>query len=90
MDILTTERNYSLVEKMNCDFYLTSAADGTNIVRVSKCLYKLLYVMYWIKIFEEIIQKAIEYKDNPNKCYMDKILNLLDDDQLFIKKNVSD
>lgn len=48
MDILTTERNYSLVEKMKCDFYLTSAADGTNIVRVSKCLYILYTINYYM------------------------------------------
>jgi small GTP-binding protein len=35
IDPSTTERNYSLVDKMNCEFYLTSAADGTNCVWVS-------------------------------------------------------
>lgn len=34
----STERNYSLIDKMNCEFYLTSAADGTNVVRVSLTL----------------------------------------------------
>lgn len=35
MDKMSTERTYPLVDKMNCPFYLTSAADGTNVVRVS-------------------------------------------------------
>ena len=35
MDSTSTERSYALVDKMNCEFFLTSAADGTNIVRVS-------------------------------------------------------
>ena len=30
------ERKYNLAEKINCPFYLTSAADGTNIVRVRR------------------------------------------------------
>lgn len=66
---------------MNCELYLTSAADGTNCVWVSL----KLYLYYFLQIFEEIINKAIEYKKNPNKNYVDKMLDLLGDDDLFIK-----
>ncbi len=34
LDKSSTERVYPLIEKMGCNFYLTSAADGTNIVAV--------------------------------------------------------
>ena len=34
LDKKVTERKYNLAEKINCPFYLSSAADGTNIVRV--------------------------------------------------------
>ena len=50
-------------------FYLTSAADGTNVVR----------------IFEELIQMGLEHKHNPKKDFSEKILDLLDDDDLFDK-----
>ena len=79
MDIKSTERNYNLVDKMNCEFHLTSAAEGVNIVRVSK-----IYI-YILQIFEDIISKAFEYKNNPEKGYFDKMLNLLGDENLFKK-----
>ena len=34
LDTTVTERVYSLVEKIGAPFYLTSAADGTNVVAV--------------------------------------------------------
>lgn len=34
MDVESTQRAYPLVDKMDGKFYLTSAADGTNVVRV--------------------------------------------------------
>lgn len=34
VDPETTQKNYALVEKMNGTFHLTSAADGTNVVKV--------------------------------------------------------
>jgi Rab-like protein 2 len=34
LDKKSIERKYTLAEKMNCPFYLVSAADGTNVVRV--------------------------------------------------------
>ena len=59
----------ALGEKIGCPFYLTSAADGTNVVR----------------IFEELIKLGVEHKTNPKKDYSEKILDLLDDDDLFDK-----
>jgi Rab-like protein 2 len=35
LDKKATERKYVLAEKIGCPFYLVSAADGTNVVRVS-------------------------------------------------------
>lgn len=34
LDKKATQRKYNLAEKIGCPFYLTSAADGTNVVRV--------------------------------------------------------
>ena len=42
----TTQRKDNLDEKLNCSFYLVSAADGINVVR----------------IFEEIIQFGVQKK----------------------------
>ena len=51
MDELSTERVYPLVEKMNGTFYLTSAADGTNVVRVSYLIIiKLDFQRYYTQI----------------------------------------
>lgn len=61
------ERKYNLAEKLKCPFYLVSAADGTNVVR----------------IFEELIKIGLEHKQNPKDNYYDKVLDLLDDDDLF-------
>jgi hypothetical protein len=36
VDKKATERKYELAEKIKCPFFLTSAADGTNVVRVKK------------------------------------------------------
>ena len=59
IDKKCVERKYALGEKIGCPFYLTSAADGTNVVR----------------IFEELIKIGIEHKTNPKKDYADKIFN---------------
>ncbi len=69
IDKKCVERKYALGEKIGCPFYLTSAADGTNVVR----------------IFEELIKLGVEHKMNPKKDYSEKILDLLDDDDLFDK-----
>ena len=34
-------------------------------------------------MFEDIINKAYKYKTNPDKSYLEKMLNLLGDDDLF-------
>ena len=94
MDKMTTERTYPLVDKMNCPFYLTSAADGTNVVRVSINININIitnsfnyFSNYKSQIFEEIIEKSIAYKDNPEKGYLDNVLELLGDNELFNKLN---
>jgi Rab-like protein 2 len=35
LDKKSVERKYKLAEQIGCPFYLVSAADGTNVVRVS-------------------------------------------------------
>lgn len=37
------------------------------------------------QLFEEIIDKSITYKDNPEKGYVDNVLELLGDNELFGK-----
>jgi len=39
LDRKAVERKYNLAEKISCPFYLVSAADGTNVVRVRNILY---------------------------------------------------
>ena len=48
IDKRCTQRKYALAEKLKCPFYLVSAADGTNVVR----------------IFEELIKIGVEHKIN--------------------------
>ena len=71
---------------MNCEFFLTSAADGTNCVWVifNKIIFIYINIITILKqLFEDIIKKAMGYKSSPNKGYMDKVLDLLGDDKLF-------
>ena len=67
IDKRTTQRKYQLAEKLHCPFYLVSAADGTNVVR----------------IFEELIKIGVNHKKNPKNNYYEKIMDILDDDDLF-------
>jgi Rab-like protein 2 len=83
VDKKSVERKYELAEKIKCPFFLVSAADGTNVVRVNRS---------FIKIFSELIKYGLEYKKNPKKEYFDQIMDLLDDVNflliagLFIRK----
>lgn len=36
VDKKSVERKYELAEKIKCPFFLVSAADGTNVVRVNR------------------------------------------------------
>ena len=63
----TTQRKYALAEKLNCPFYLANAADGTNVIR----------------IFEELINIGVNHKKNPKNNYYEKIMDILDEDDLF-------
>ena len=54
MDERATTRQYKFAEKNNLDFHFVSAADGTNVV----------------KVFEDILKKAIEFKKNPSDDYL--------------------
>ena len=48
-------------------FYFTSAAEGTNVV----------------KVFRDALQKGLEYKANPPDSYMEDVLDILNDDDLM-------
>ena len=67
IDKRTTQRQYKLADKLNCPFYWVSASDGTNVVR----------------IFEELIKIGVEHKKNPKNNYYEKIMDILDDENLF-------
>ena len=69
IDKSCVRRKYALADKIKCPFYLVSAADGTNVVR----------------IFEELIKIGLEHKKNPKQDYYEKILDILDEDELFDK-----
>ena len=69
IDKRCVERRYALADKLKCPFYLVSAADGTNVVR----------------IFEELIKLGEEHKKNPKKDYYEQIMDILDEDDLFDK-----
>ena len=75
LDRKAIERKYNLADKIKCPFYLVSAADGTNVVRVISFLLKQ-------QIFEDLITMGVGYKQNPKQDYFDKIMDLLDDVRL--------
>ena len=58
-----------MAQKINCPFYLVSAADGTNVVR----------------IFEELIKIGVDHKKNPKSNYYEKIMEILEEEDLFDK-----
>jgi Rab-like protein 2 len=43
LDKKATQRKYVLAEKIGCPFYLTSAADGTNVVRVNDIFFYIFF-----------------------------------------------
>ncbi len=57
-------KKFKFAEKYNIPIYFTSAANGVNVVR----------------IFEIILEKAIEYKSNPKENFVKDVLELINDD----------
>lgn len=63
MDMSATRRRFQFAEKRQLPLQFTSAADGTNVVRV----------------FEEIVEKAIEFKRNPKDNFNEEVLQLVEE-----------
>ena len=66
VDPRSAQRTYKFAEKHELDLFFVSAADGTNVV----------------KIFEEILDRANEFKKNPTDDYL--LYEMMDgEDELF-------
>lgn len=63
VDYNVTKKNFAFAEKRKLPFYFASAADGTNVV----------------KIFNDAIQAAVAYKENPETGdFMEDVMRTLD------------
>jgi Rab-like protein 2 len=69
-DRSSTSKNFKFAEKYNLPFYFVSAADGTNVV----------------KIFNECLKLAHNYKMNPPDNFYNEVMDLLNDESLFDKE----
>lgn len=61
VDPSVTELKYKFAEKHNLPLYYTSSADGTNVV----------------KVFEDTLKAAVEYKNNPKDKFMEDVMDFL-------------
>uniref|UniRef100_A0A3Q4FYG3 RAB, member of RAS oncogene family-like 2 n=2 Tax=Pseudocrenilabrinae TaxID=318546 RepID=A0A3Q4FYG3_NEOBR len=62
-DMKVTQRSFNFGKKQGLPFYFVSAADGTNVV----------------KMFRDMIKRAVEYKQNPSD-FMDEVMQELEKD----------
>ena len=62
IDYNVTKKKFAFATKRNLPLQFVSAADGTNVV----------------KIFNDAIQKAYQYKTNPKTDFKDEILEIAD------------
>ncbi|KAI4825473.1 hypothetical protein KUCAC02_021153 [Chaenocephalus aceratus] len=69
-DLKVTQRSFNFGKKQGIPFYFVSAADGTNVV----------------KMFREMITRAVEYKQNPSD-FMDEVLQELENFDLEEKED---
>ncbi|XP_077452773.1 RAB, member of RAS oncogene family-like 2 [Stigmatopora argus] len=72
-DLKVTQRSFNFAKKKGLPFYFVSAADGTNVV----------------KMFREMIKRAVEYKQNPSD-FVDEFLQELEKFELDKKDAHSD
>ncbi|XP_061629044.1 RAB, member of RAS oncogene family-like 2 isoform X2 [Phyllopteryx taeniolatus] len=72
-DLKVTQRSFNFAKKKGLPFYFVSAADGTNVV----------------KMFREMIKRAVEYKQNPGD-FMDEVMQELEKFELEKKEAHSD
>lgn len=66
VDMRVTSKAFAFPQKYNLPFYFVSAADGTNVV----------------KIFEEAVRLAYQYKYSAEKDFVSEVLEMLDDKAL--------
>jgi len=69
VDKKVTEKTFKFASQYNLPFYFVSAADGTNVV----------------KIFQEALKLAQQYKLNPPDSFMQDVMDLLQDETIFEK-----
>eukprot|EP00330_Aristerostoma_sp_ATCC50986_P014102 CAMPEP_0114593106 /NCGR_PEP_ID=MMETSP0125-20121206/14756_1 /TAXON_ID=485358 ORGANISM="Aristerostoma sp., Strain ATCC 50986" /NCGR_SAMPLE_ID=MMETSP0125 /ASSEMBLY_ACC=CAM_ASM_000245 /LENGTH=154 /DNA_ID=CAMNT_0001792065 /DNA_START=140 /DNA_END=604 /DNA_ORIENTATION=+ len=69
IDKRVTEKTFKFADQHNLPFYFVSAADGTNVV----------------KIFQEVMQLAINYKENPPDSFENDLMEFLNEESMFDK-----
>ena len=62
MDYSVTKKKFGFAAKRNLPFEFASAADGTNVV----------------KIFEDAIKLALQFKKNPDEDFYEQALQIAD------------
>ena len=63
-----TAKKFAFADKAGIELYYASAADGTNVVRT----------------FDDILQKALEYRQSPKDSYVRDVLDILEDEEMFV------
>ena len=71
VDMAVTNQKFKFAESHGLPFYFTSAADGTNVV----------------KIFEDVIRQAYAYKTNPPESFANELEDFLNDDSWLPSTN---
>ena len=71
VDMAVTNQKFKFAEAHGLPFYFTSAADGTNVV----------------KIFEDVIRQAYAYKTNPPESFANELEDFLNDDSWLPSTN---
>ena len=66
-----TKRKYAFADNNNLPIYFTSAADGTNVVKVTHGVNQ---------IFREALKLALENKKNPSGNFVCDALDMMRDD----------
>ena len=63
----STTKKFKFSESNNIPLYFTSSATGINVVRV----------------FEDIINQSIQYKNSGQKSFVKEVLNIIEDEESF-------
>jgi len=90
VDKTVTEKTFKFADQYNLPFFYTSAAEGTNVVRVFYVLNKNMVLMdqfFFSKIFGEALKLGLDNKLNPPDQFMSDVMDLLNDVCLIIILN---